>query len=138
MGNTNLAMAHAVIHEPSGTQETPHKYMAGLVLGVSMDCEITNVRDISTLRICVRTGDQQAQLTIPRRGDLMETGENQYRLLTTALLSHQVWTEPLDVDLSLVLDLGNRRRDKTSQDNIVHLCKPVKVNVLPKPIRRGI
>ena len=31
-----------------------------------------------------------------------------------------------------------RRGDKNSRDNIVHLCKPVKVNVLPKPIRRGI
>ena len=48
--NRNMAMAHAVIHEPSGSQETPHKYTAGLVLGVNMDCEITNVRDISTLR----------------------------------------------------------------------------------------
>jgi len=137
-----LVMAHAVIHEPSGTQETPHKYMAGLVLGVHMDCQIQNVQDIAALRICVCTGDQQIQLAIPRSGDLVKVGgdDNKYRLLTTALLSHQVWSEPLDVDLSLVLDLTHtgRKREKATKDNIVHLCKPVKVNVLPKPIRRGI
>jgi len=137
---STLAMAHAVIHEPSGGQETPHKYMAGLVLGIQMDARIDNVQDIAALRICVCTGDQQIQLAIPRRGDLMKIGENKYRLLTTALLSHQVWSEPLDVDLSLVLDLTHtgKKREKATRDNIVHLCKPVKVNVLPKPIRRGI
>jgi len=138
---TELCMARAVIHEPTGGQETPLKYMAGLVLGIPMDCEVHNITNTDLLRICIFTGDQQNHLSIPRRGDLVPlpcgTG---YRLLTTALLSHQVWSEPLDVEVSLVLDLGGDRRQekKSKQDNIVHICKPVKVSVLPKPVRRGL
>jgi len=63
------------------------------------------------------------------------------RLLTTALLSHQVWSEPLDVEISLVLDLGEDKRDNNENKplNIVSIVqKPVKVQVLPKPVRRGI
>jgi len=137
----DLSMARAVIHEPTGGQETPLKYMAGLVLGIPMDCEVHNITNTHTLRICIFTGDQQNHLSIPRRGDLVPLPSGTgYRLLTTALLSHQVWSEPLDVEVSLVLDLsGDRRQEKkSSQDNIVHICKPVKVSVLPKPVRRGL
>eukprot|EP00090_Calanus_glacialis_P002411 TRINITY_DN11803_c0_g1_i1.p1 TRINITY_DN11803_c0_g1~~TRINITY_DN11803_c0_g1_i1.p1 ORF type:complete len:952 (-),score=245.87 TRINITY_DN11803_c0_g1_i1:99-2909(-) len=137
----DLAMARATIHEPTGGQETPLKYMAGLVLGIPMDCEVHNITNTDLLRICIFTGDQQNHLSIPRRGDLVPLPSGSgYRLLTTALLSHQVWSEPLDVEVSLVLDLsGDRRQEKkTKQDNIVHICKPVKVSVLPKPVRRGL
>lgn len=136
----DLAMSKAIIHEPTGGQETPLKYMAGLVLSIPMDCEVHNISNTDLLRICIFTGDQQNHLSIPRRGDLVPLPSGSgYRLLTTALLSHQVWSEPLDVEVSLVLDLsGDRRHEKTKQDNIVHICKPVKVSVLPKPVRRGI
>ena len=92
------------------------------------------------LRICIFTGDQQHHLSIPRREDLVPLPSGSgYRLLTTALLSHQVWSEPLDVEVSLVLDLSDDRRvEKSKQESIVHICKPVKVSVLPKPVRRGI
>ena len=136
----DTAMARATIHEPAGSQETPHKYMAGLVLGIPMDAEVHNVVDTAALRICIFTGDQQSQLSIPRRGDLTPSPGGGLRLLTTALLSHQVWTEPLDVEISLVLDLGGegRREGRGRSENIVHICKAVKVSVLPKPVRRGI
>merc|ERR1719348_945191 len=105
-----------------------------------MDCEVHNVVDTNKLRICIFTGDQQSHLSIPRREDLTPSCSGGLRLLTTALLSHQVWSEPLDVEISLVLDLGGDRRQekKSKQDNIVHICKPVKVSVLPKPVRRGL
>merc|ERR1719245_3007814 len=102
--------------------------MAGLVLGISMDCHVDNITDTSLLRICIFTGDQQHHLSIPRRGDMVQQNENSFRLITTALMSHHVWSEPSDVEISLVLDLGPER--------MVHLCKPVKVSVLPKPVRR--
>ena len=134
-------MARATIHEPTGGQETPLKYMAGLVLGISIDAELYNVVDTSALRICIFTGDQQSHLSIPRMGDLTPRPEGGLRLLTTALLSHQVWSEPLDVEISLVLDLGEDKRDNNENKplNIVSIVqKPVKVQVLPKPVRRGI
>jgi len=136
----DLCMAKAVIHEPAGGQETPMKYMAGLVLSIPMDCEVHNINNTDLLRICIFTGDQQHHLSIPRREDLVPLPSGSgYRLLTTALLSHQVWSEPLDVEVSLVLDLSDDRRvEKSKQESIVHICKPVKVSVLPKPVRRGI
>merc|ERR1712013_234927 len=103
--------------------------------------ELYNVVDTSALRICIFTGDQQSHLSIPRMGDLTPRPEGGLRLLTTALLSHQVWSEPLDVEISLVLDLGEDKRDNNENKplNIVSIVqKPVKVQVLPKPVRRGI
>jgi len=132
----DIKMAKAIINEPTGGSETPMKYMAGLVLGIPMDCQVYNITDTDLLRICIFTGDQQHHLSLPRRGDLVTSDDGGLRLLTTAQMSHHVWSEPSDVEVSLVLDLaGDRKKDKT---NIVHLCKPVKVSVLPKPVRRGI
>ena len=37
----DIKMAKAVINEPTGGSETPMKYMAGLVLGIPMDCQVT-------------------------------------------------------------------------------------------------
>ena len=125
-----IKMTRAVIHEPAGGAETALKFMAGLVLGIHMDCEVSNIHHPDLLRICISTGDQQHHLSIPRRGDLVAQTDGSFRLLTTALMSHHVWSEPSDVEISLVLDLGPER--------MVHLCKPVKVSVLPKPVRRGI
>merc|ERR1712013_772103 len=111
------------------------------LVGISIDAELYNVVDTSALRICIFTGDQQSYLSIPRMGDLTPRPEGGLRLLTTALLSHQVWSEPLDVEISLVLDLGEDKRDNNENKplNIVSIVqKPVKVQVLPKPVRRGI
>ena len=36
----DIKMAKAVINEPTGGSETPMKYMAGLVLGIPMDCQV--------------------------------------------------------------------------------------------------
>ena len=60
-----------------------------------------------------------------------------------------MWSEPLDVGISLVLELDNggnsgrgggkgAREEGQTRDHFVPLCKPVKVSVLPKPVRRGI
>ena len=127
----DTSMARATIHEPSAGQETPLKFMAGLVLGVPMDCEVHGVMDPSLLRVCVRTGDQEVHLTLPRTGDLTpRPGGSGFRLLTTALLSHQVWTETLDVEITVGLELDG--------GELLHLSNPVRVPVLPKAVRRGI
>ncbi|GLH06977.1 Integrator complex subunit 4 [Gryllus bimaculatus] len=94
----------------------------------------------------------------------MDVGENakpvststptDFRLLTTVLISHQVWTEACTVDVSLALDLteqeagllgppGTSRRGAgllkpDLEPCVLDLCKPVKVYVSPKPVKRGI
>ncbi len=79
------------------------------------------------------------------------------RLLTDALMSHQVWSEALHVEISVVLDVsdtcgespssasasGGRRQAPSSSSSrkepaTVPISKPTKVFVLPKPIKRGI
>ena len=95
----DIKMAKAVINEPTGGSETPMKYMAGLVLGIPMDCVLHNITNTNLIRICIFTADQQHHLSIPRRGDLVPQGDGNFRLLTTAHLSHHVWSEPADVEV---------------------------------------
>jgi len=127
--------ARAVMHEPTPGSENPLKCLAGLVLGIHLDAEIFNVPDPASLRICLLTADQVTHLSVPKRGDLVQTPQG-FRLLTSALLSHQVWSEQLDVEVCVVLDLGSG--GTKVGENLVQLCKPVKVSVFPKQIRRGI
>ena len=68
-----------------------------------------------------------------------------YRLVTTALISHQVWSEACFVELSLVLDLTdteggavNHSLHPLSHLCVINLCKPVQLHVLPKSVKRGI
>lgn len=56
--------------------------------------------------------------------------ENDWRLRTTVLLSHGVWTEATQVDISLCLFVRPGHE--------LELCKPVKVLFAPKPVKRGI
>ncbi|XP_067013887.2 integrator complex subunit 4 isoform X2 [Anabrus simplex] len=181
--NTAVRMASAVITEPTGEVDAPLKFTAGLVMGVPLDAEIYNLRDTGALRLKVKYPDQQTQLMVPRRADLRPLDRDlplsdgaldisvppvpsstDFRLLTTVLISHQVWTEACTVDVSLALDLteaesgmctsassGIPRKGPTSVASaaaavlrpdidpcVIDLCKPVKVYVSPKPVKRGI
>jgi hypothetical protein len=56
-------MSRAIVYEPIGSNDTPLKYTAGLVLAVPVDCDLFNVRDISLVRVAIRTPDQKVRLT---------------------------------------------------------------------------
>ena len=164
-------MSTAVITEPTGEVDAALKFTAGLVVGVPLDAELYNVRNPATLRVKVKYPDQQTQLIVPKRSDFRpmllfdsdgnnvtsDTSDTDFRLLTTVLVSHQVWTEACTIDISLALDLtdvesglglgtglASRKGTaagvpKTSGDPcVIDLCKPVKVYVSPKPVKRGI
>ena len=153
----------AEIFEPSGDSDNPQKFLAGFVLGVSLDAEIRGLSQSEYLRVRVKYPDQTAQLIIPQESHLKplkqyiknESEENQddaatqlpeYRLRTSVLVSHQVWTESSHVELSLVLDVTDpevppalkRWRGFTEDSFIIEISKPVRVLVSPKPIKRGI
>lgn len=70
------------------------------------------------------------------------SGGQNIRLLTDLLISHQVWSEACNVDINVALaipeaDIGRRRNIDSSQ-TLLDLCKPVKISVAPKPIKKNM
>lgn len=53
------------------------------------------------------------------------------RLLTKVLISHGAWTEACGVDVAVCLAVDGNAA-------LVDLCRPVRITVAPKPIKRGI
>ncbi|KYQ52657.1 Integrator complex subunit 4 [Trachymyrmex zeteki] len=62
---TRFCRAH--IEEPRGDADAALKFTDGLLLGISLNAKILNLRDSSTLRIKLRHPDQQMQLLLPRQ-----------------------------------------------------------------------
>lgn len=126
-----------------------------------LDAEIRGLVHSQYLRIRVKYPDLSTQLIIPQESHLKTLKQYQkdeleeknnisvipdHRLRTSVLVSHQVWTESSHVELSLVLDVTDpevpsalkRWRGFSEDSFIIELCKPVRVLVSPKPIKRGI
>ncbi|KYN18070.1 PREDICTED: integrator complex subunit 4 isoform X1 [Trachymyrmex cornetzi] len=138
---TRFCRAH--IEEPRGDADAALKFTGGLLLGIPLNAKILNLRDPSTLRIKLRHPDQQVQLLLPRQSDLRMQQSNQkdYRLRTTVLLSHQVWMEPCNVEISLALLLPSSSictHPPLDDPCVIDLCKPIKVSIAPKAFKRGI
>lgn len=147
--NMNIKMCNAVINSPIGGPDTTYKFTAGLVMSIPLDAEISHLHSTKPLRLRLRYPDQQTHLIVPRidhlRPDQFYSDVNHmYRLVTTALISHQVWSEACFVELSLVLDVTETEGaisnllQPLNQLCVISLCKPVKLHVSPKPVRRGI
>ncbi|KAG5344334.1 INT4 protein, partial [Acromyrmex charruanus] len=133
----------AYIEEPRGDADAALKFTGGLLLGIPLNAKILNLRDPSTLRIKLRHPDQQVQLLLPRQSDLRMQQSNQkdYRLRTIVLLSHQVWMEPCNVEISLALLLPSSSictHPPLDDPCVIDLCKPIKVSIAPKAFKRGI
>lgn len=65
------------------------------------------------------------------------------RLVTNVLVSHQVWTEACNVDINIALavpeaDSVRRKGNVEPMPTLLDLCKPVKVSVAPKPVKRTL
>lgn len=145
-------MSKAVILEPTGQNDSALKFTAGLVMAVPLEAELTNLADPTRLRLKVKYPDQRTQVIVPRVADLKPLdpeaeergdGRGNLRLLTTVLISHQVWTEACFIDINIALavpeaDVARRRAHSDSSACLLDLCKPVKVCVAPKPVKKGI
>lgn len=143
-------MCKAIINEPCADAETILKFTAGLVVGVMLDAEIFSLPNFELLRIKIKYPDQNCKLVLPKRSDLrpLVRGElgSDYRLLTKVLLSHQVWTDACFVEISLVLDISTEEGTTHSVKSlavdidpyVIDLCKPVKVYLCPKSVRKNI
>ncbi|CAK1548623.1 unnamed protein product [Leptosia nina] len=142
--NLKIRMCSATIIEPANDNDTVLRFCAGLITGVSFEAEVLRVREPSALRIRVAYPDRRVHALLPPRDHLRpldhhntnDDGTENVRLLTKVLISHGVWTEPCGVDISVCLaveDGGGREAA-----SLVELCRPVRVTVAPKPIKRGI
>lgn len=130
-------MCSARIIEPSAVNSMDNqiKVTAGLIAAVPVHVEIEHLQEHQTkdLRIRIKFPDQIAHLVIPNRKDLKrmlsETGVelNNWRLRTTVLLSHGVWTEASQVELSMCLAVRSNAE--------LELCKAVKVLFSPKCVK---
>lgn len=86
------------------------------------------------------------QLLLPRKSDLkLQNNDNNntadYRLRTTVLLSHQVWMEACSVDISIALLVPSAMpctHPPLDDPCVIDLCKPTKISIAPKQVKRGI
>ncbi|KAG5874600.1 hypothetical protein JTB14_032997 [Gonioctena quinquepunctata] len=151
--NVNIRMSSAVILEPSGHTDTSLKFTAGLIMSVPFEAELHYLIDPNRVRLKIKYPDQKTQVILPRPAHLKplyydsvdkdsNIGHN-IRLLTAVLISHQVWSEPCDVEISIALaipeaDIGKRKVVVDSTPTLLDLCKPVRVSVAPKPIKKTL
>ncbi|VVC31823.1 Armadillo-type fold,Armadillo-like helical [Cinara cedri] len=147
--NTNIKMCKVNINRPQGGPDTTHKLSAGLILPIPLNAELYSLQidSSSLLRLKIKYPDQQTHLIMPPKNHLRLVnlgGESYYLLDTNALISHRSeWSEPCFVELSLAFDLTETEGALAhvlppTQPCIVDLCKPVKLKVHPKPVRRGM
>ncbi|KAG6455584.1 integrator complex subunit 4 [Manduca sexta] len=142
--NLKIRMTSARIVEPAAESDTVVRFSAGLVAGVALEAEVLRVRAARRLRVRVAYPDRRVHALLPHHDHLRpldhhetnDDGTQNLRLLTKVLISHGVWTEPCGVDISICLAV----EDGSSREPapLIELCKPVRVTVAPKPIKRGI
>ncbi|KAL3280766.1 hypothetical protein HHI36_003998 [Cryptolaemus montrouzieri] len=149
--NVQINMSSAEILEPTGQTDTSLKFTAGLIMSVPFEAELRHLLDPSRVRIKIKYPDQKTQVILPRPAhmkpldfDKKETEDSGYniRLLTELLISHQVWSEACNIDINIALaipeaDIG-RRKVMDSNQTLLDLCKPIKISVAPKPIKKNI
>lgn len=135
-----MCTAKIVDPDEASSMENIVKVTAGLIAALPLSSEVEHLQDHQRqdLRIKVKYPDQNIHIVVPRMRDLkrlvgendIESNSNNWRLRTNVLLSHGIWTETSQVELSICLAV--------KPSNELELCKPVKIFFAPKPIRKGI
>lgn len=137
-----IRYCEAIIEAPTSDSEAALKFTGGLILGVPLVAKISNLRDPGIVRIKLRHPDQQIQLILPRKSDLKLTQtRDEYKLRTTVLVSHQVWMDACYIDISIVLLVPSAQpcnHPPLDDPCVIELCKPTKIAVAPKAVKRGI
>ncbi|KAH0998728.1 hypothetical protein HUJ04_005437 [Dendroctonus ponderosae] len=146
-------MSSANIIEPSGQGDTSLKFTAGLIMSVPFEAELTHLLDPSRIRLKIKYPDQRTQVVVPKPTHLKPLhydtlnkeppiGYN-IRLLSSVLVSHQVWSEACNVEMNIALcvpeaDIGKRKSSMDSNPTMLDLCAPVRVSIAPKPIKKTL
>lgn len=135
-------MCTARIIDPDEASSTENiiKVTAGLIAALPFNAEVENLQrsKLQDLRIKIKYPDQNVHFVVPRMRDLKrivgenedEASSNNWRLRTNVLLSHGIWTETSQVELSVCLAV--------KPSNELELCSPHKVLFATKPIRKGV
>ncbi|KAI8430118.1 hypothetical protein MSG28_000527 [Choristoneura fumiferana] len=137
--SVNIRMCTASIIEPASDSDAVLRFSAGLAGGAALEAEVLRVRDPGALRVRVAYPDRRAHALLPSRDHLRPLdhhtdngdGTVNVRLLTKVLISHGAWTEACGVDVTVCLAVDGAAA-------LVDLCRPVRITVAPKPIKRGI
>jgi len=134
-----ICTARIVEPDEASSMENIVKVTAGLIAALSLTAEIENLQDnkCRDLRIKVKYPDQNVHIVVPRMRDLKKLSGEQggevnshWRLRTNVLLSHGIWTETSQVEISISLAV--------KPSNELELCQPIRIFFAPKPIRKGI
>ena len=125
-------MSRAVIYEPTGNNEIPLKYTAGMVLAVPVDCDLFNVIDIGMVRLCIKTPDQKVMVITPKRSEFC----SKVKTATVSSPTHSclIRCGPRHSTFSYLScwSCPTRRWLSRSSRTLGPLCDPVKVYVYPK------
>uniref|UniRef100_A0A8C1GQW9 Integrator complex subunit 4 n=1 Tax=Cyprinus carpio TaxID=7962 RepID=A0A8C1GQW9_CYPCA len=147
--------ASATIIEPTGESDNPLKFTSGLVVALDIDATLEHVQDPqTTVRVQVLYPDGQSHIIHPKPGDFRTPGPGRVRLITQVYLSHSAWTEACQIEVRLLLayssssskqsaskpawneSMGGLPTSESCIESTIHLSKPVKVFIMPKPARR--
>ncbi|XP_052438090.1 integrator complex subunit 4 isoform X1 [Carassius gibelio] len=147
--------ASATIIEPTGESDNPLKFTSGLVVALDIDATLEHVQDPqTTVKVQVLYPDGQSHIIHPKPGDFRTPGPGRVRLITQVYLSHSAWTEACQIEVRLLLAYSSSSSKQSvskpawneSMDGLpssesciegtIHLSKPVKVFIMPKPARR--
>lgn len=135
-----MCTARIIDPDEASSNENIIKVTAGLIAALPLGAVVENLQScqLQDLRIKIKYPDQNMHFVVPRMRDLKriisdrdeEVPSNNWRLRTSVLLSHGVWTETSQVEISICLAV--------KPSNELELCKPHKILFAPKPIRKGI
>lgn len=147
--------ASATIIEPTGESDNPLRFTSGLVVALDIDATLEHVQDPqTTVKVQVLYPDGQSHIIHPKPGDFRTPGPGRVRLITQVYLSHSAWTEPCQIEVRLLLaytssssklssskpawneSMDSLPTSESSIEGTIHLSKPVKVFIMPKPARR--
>lgn len=131
--------AKAVITEPKPNSDNPIKFTARLASAITVDAVIENVENITDLRVQVKYPDMRTELIVPGPGNMHKLGPLRHRVFSQVLLSHSLWSEACEVEISLVLlpsRLGAGHKTVSNERLVVDLCDPVQILLAPRPGKR--
>ncbi|KAM3934765.1 integrator complex subunit 4 isoform 1-T1 [Leptodactylus fuscus] len=148
--------ASAHIIEPAAESDNPIRFTSGLVVALDVDATLEHVQEPqSVVKVQVVYPDGQVQIIHPKPADFRNPGPGRHRLITQVYLSHTAWTEPCQIEVSLLLAYSSSRSKvftssktawgettdssplpESSIEGTLPFSKPVKVFLMPKPARR--
>ncbi|XP_059171251.1 integrator complex subunit 4-like [Physella acuta] len=127
-----VRVMHAVLEEPIENQETAIKMAAGLTAGLRVVGVVENITDVKLVRIQVKYPDQQSQLVSPPSSCWTRLSNLRYRLDTEVVMSHALWSESCNIEISLVVEPCSSFRQLFKKPAMVELVTPVKILVSTK------